>query len=479
MGAVLNPLNIRLHPSELGWIIQNAESKVVCVDETLMKKLQAVDKKFMKSVELLLVCGNAEGPVKSDLTWDDRVQDFDEFVKQGEDTFVWPDIREDAACALCYTSGTTGQPKGVMYNHRAVYLHAFGLAAGPSLGISTDDVILPVVPMFHVMCWGIPFVILMYGFDCIMTDRFLTPQFLLDMMLDNEVTISTGVPTLWQGAKLILESDEGKAKYAGLRGTLTRLTVGGSAVPPELIAFFYNEWNVEIIQGWGMTETGPVGCLSRHVLKASDKTEFTEEQRVAQQAKAGVSFPGLQWKIVDTEDFSKEMPQDGKAVGELLIKGPWVTQGYFRRPLDPKKFHDGYLVTGDISSISPTQVMKIEDRSKDLIKSGGEWISSIDMENMVLEFDVVHMCAVVGVPHPEWRERPVVIVILKGDDPKAPTLEEVHDKLKTKFAKFQLPDEVIVWKELPMTGTGKISKKTIREKLASEKYVLPKLRKKA
>merc|ERR1711953_1469527 len=224
-----------------------------------------------------------------------------------------------------------------------------------------------------------------------------------------------------------------------------------------------------------MTETGPVGCLSRHANKASDM-KMTEEERLAQQCKQGVLQAGSQWKLVESDDFTKDVPKDGKAVGDLLIKGPWVTERYFR--IDAKeKFHDGYLVTGDIASIQPTDFMKIEDRSKDLVKTGGEWVSSIDVVNKCLELGVFQLCAVVGYTHPKWRERPVLVATLKNKEGEAPSVENVRKHLSAKFAKYQLVDDVIIWDELPMTGTGKISKKLIREKLTEEKYVLPDLQK--
>jgi len=476
MGCVINPLNVRLHKDEMGWIIQNAKSKIVFVDETLLPKLGTVPKEYLGEVKLVVVCGKEESEFSGELK-DDTMVDWDAFLKTaGEDaTFEWPRLSEDAACSLCYTSGTTGKPKGVLYSHRAVYLHTMALSSGPGFSLDTNDVLLPVVPMFHVMGWGLPFMCMMYGLDNVMTGMFLKPNFLLDMIKDCNCTIAFGVPTLWQGMKAILEKKA--ADYASIKGVLSRLTVGGSAVPMDLVGYFWNEWNVEIIQGWGMTETGPIGSLSRHSNKASDM-KLSEEERLQQQCKQGLLMPGLTWKLVQTDDFSKEVPKDGKAVGDLLIKGPWVTERYFR--IDAKeKFHDGYLVTGDIASIQPTEFMKIEDRSKDLIKTGGEWVSSIDVENKCLELGVFQLCAVVGYPHPKWRERPVLVATLKNKEGAPPAIKDVREHLSVKFAKYQLVDDVIIWDELPMTGTGKISKKLIREKLTEEKYVLPDLREKA
>lgn len=470
MGCVLNPMNVRLHKDEMGYIIQNADSQVIFVDETLLPKLNTVDKKYLSNVKMIVVCGNDEG--KTAKAYDGCI-DFDSLIKDASATFTWPDISEDAACSLCYTSGTTGRPKGVLYSQRAVYLHTMALSAGPIFNLSNSDVLLPVVPMFHVMSWGLPFVTMTWGLNCVMTSRFLKPDQLLGMMKDCGVTIAFGVPTLWQGMRQLLELAP-PDKYKSIRGVLTRLTVGGSAVPYALIDYFMSTWGIEIIQGWGMTETGPIGSISRNLNFKSDETELSNEERMMNQSKQGVIMPGLSWKIVKQDDFTQEVEKNGKDVGELIIKGPWVTESYFRVDA-PDKFHNGYLVTGDISSISSREFMKIEDRSKDLIKSGGEWVSSIDVENKCMELGCFAMCAVVGVDHPKWVQRPILVGVLKKDT-EAPALETVRKHLSVSFAKYQLVDDLLLWDRLPMTGTGKISKKGIREKLKGElQYVLPEL----
>eukprot|EP00494_Astrolonche_serrata_P032009 UN32278 len=364
MGLVINPCNVRLHPTELGYILNDAGSKIIFVDEILMGAIKKVDKKYLTKVEKIVVCGMDETESKTD--HGENATTWGKFIETGsKDKIVWPSLNENAGCTLCYTSGTTGKPKGVVYSHRAIYLHTMGILAGPTFSLTIEDCVLPVVPMFHVMCWGIPFMVLAYGFNVVWTNQYLQPVPLLQMFRDCKVNISFGVPTIWQAMIPILEKNENK-EWECLRGVLTRLTVGGSAVPLSLIKYFYKSWGIEIIQGWGMTETGPVGTISRHINKISDK-ELTEDERFANQAKAGIPFPGIELKIVNPDKFDEDRPNDGKAVGELLIKGPWVTTSYFK-DAGKDKFHDGYLVTGDISSISATSMMKIEDRSKDLIK---------------------------------------------------------------------------------------------------------------
>jgi len=361
-----------------------------------------------------------------------------------------------------------------LYSHRAVYLHTFTLLAGPNFGFSSSDVLCPVVPMFHALGWGLSFVALTFGFDLCMTDKYLKPNFLLEIFRDQKITIGLGVPTLWQGCKVLMEQKP--EDWASLKGHLKKLTVGGSAVPLDLIKF-WDAWGCEIIQAWGMTETGPVGSCSRHINFLADLTLKTKEERLLGQAVQGLCMPGLEWKIVEPEDFNKEVAHDGKKIGELIVRGPHVTQSYFRAPHYTHKFHNEWLKTGDLGIIGTDECLRLQDRSKDLIKSGGEWISSIDMENMVVGLEGITMAAAVGVPHPQWVERPIIVAIKAPTCENPPTLEQVRKHLAQKFAKFQLPDDVLYWDALPLGGTGKIQKRNIREKLKAEGYILPKLRK--
>mmetsp|Transcript_7108 Transcript_7108/g.11486 ORF Transcript_7108/g.11486 Transcript_7108/m.11486 type:complete len:566 (+) Transcript_7108:72-1769(+) len=473
MGAILHTLNLRLGPKDLGYTIEHAEDRVIIVDFDLLKLLDLVDDAIMARIELILVVGEDYVPGKwqapSKLAA--KCKDFEAFVASGAEDFVWPELPETATHALCYTSGTTGNPKGVAYSHRSTFLHTLSVAAADSLGIRGCDVVLPFVPMFHVLSWGIPFAVLMLGARTVFSGRFMDPGSVLQCFADWKVGISTGVPTVWQGVRAAIEAkgvDKVKPTLA-----LKVLTCGGSAPPAEMIVWYLKNLGVEFIQGWGMTETNPLGSLGRRVAKFSDLSKSDEELN-ANMAKAGLVMPGLQVRIANQEDLAKDQPADEP--GELLIKGPWIIQEYLKNPA-ADKFHNGWLITGDIAKLDKEGAIVICDRSKDVVKSGGEWISSIDMENMVASLADVQMAAVVAVPHPKWDERPVVVVVLNPGASADGLFDKVRQHLSSSFAKFQLPDEVLVWAEMPMTSTGKLDKKSIRDLLNKEGYVLPDLRK--
>ena len=320
--------------------------------------------------------------------------------------------------------------------------------------------------MFHAMGWGVPYTAMMLGAKQVMPHRFMTPEKLLDLMVSESVTISAGVPTIWQGVRALLETDPDRYDLSNL----TRLCSGGSAPPISLIRWFWDRYGIEMIQGWGMTETNPIGTIARRVGKHSHR-ELDEEARFANAGKAGLPTPGLEIEIVD-EDF-RPLPHDGKAIGEVLIRGPWVCSEYYRDP-QPDKFHDGWLVTGDIAAIDEERYLIIADRSKDLVKSGGEWISSVDLENHIVGLEGVALAAVVAQPHPKWDERPVALVVrAAGAEVSA---DAVGRHCATRFARWQLPDDVLFRDALPLTTTGKIDKKAVRAALAAEGYVLPELR---
>jgi acyl-CoA synthetase (AMP-forming)/AMP-acid ligase II len=460
MGAVLHTLNIRLGPVDLEYIINHAQDRVIIIDEDLLPLLEPLAGK-LPTVELLVICGDTENTTSFPNT-----VDYETFIASEDSNYDWPEIDEHSPMGLCYTSGTTGRPKGVMYTHRSTYLHTYAQAMTDSMNLSALDSVCGIVPMFHAMGWGLPFTASMLGCKQVMPHRFMDPARLVQLMADEEVTISAGVPTIWQGVKALIEESPDKYDL----NALNRLTCGGSAPPLAMMRWYWDTLGVEMIQGWGMTETNPLGTLSRKVAKRSH-TRLTEDQQFENIAKAGLLIPGLEIEIFD-ENWQPQ-PHDGETVGELLIRGPWICSAYFNDH-QPEKFHDGWLVTGDVAKIDQEEYLIIADRSKDLIKSGGEWISSVDLENHIVSIPGVRQAAVVAQPHPKWDERPVAMVVLADDATvtSAAILEHCADI----FAKWQLPDEVIFIEEIPLTSTGKIDKKTIRADLESQSYQLPDLR---
>ena len=461
MGAVLHTLNIRLSPTDLEYIINHASDKVIVADEDLLPLLEPlVDK--MPTVERIIICRHGEGGETSFASTDD----YEDFISGQATEYDWPEIDENAPMGLCYTSGTTGKPKGVMYTNRSTYLHTMSQAMTDAMAMSALDAVCGIVPMFHAMGWGVPFTASMLGCKQVMPHRFMDPEKLIQLMTEEEVTISAGVPTIWQGVKAVLEAQPDKYDTSNL----ARLTCGGSAPPVSMMRWYWEEHGIEMIQGWGMTETNPLGTLSRKVAKRSH-LKLSEDQQFENIAKAGLASPGLEIEIFD-ENW-QPLPHDGEAVGELLIRGPWICSEYYNDP-QPEKFHDGWLVTGDVAKIDSEEYLIIADRSKDLIKSGGEWISSVDLENHIVALEGVQQAAVVAQPHPKWDERPVALVILfEGANV---TRELIIEHCSEIFAKWQLPDDVVFVKEIPLTSTGKIDKKVIRGQLEADGYQLPDLR---
>lgn len=461
MGAVLHTLNIRLSPTDLTYIINHAEDRIIFIDEDLLPLLEPLIDSI-PSVEMLIICSHGEGGETSF----SNTLDYEDFIDGQPNSYAWPNIDENAPMGLCYTSGTTGKPKGVLYTNRSTYLHTMSQAMTDSMNLSALDAVCGIVPMFHAMGWGLPFTASMLGCKQVMPHRFMDAPRLVQLMADEEVTISAGVPTIWQGIKSVVTDNPNKHDLS----KLSRLTCGGSAPPVSMSRWYWDTLGIEVVQGWGMTETNPLGTLSRKVAKRSH-LGLTEDQQFENIAKAGLLMPGLELEIVD--ESWNPLPHDGEAVGELLIRGPWICSSYFNDP-QPEKFHDGWLVTGDVAKIDPEQYLIIADRSKDLIKSGGEWISSVDVENHIVSLEGVAQAAVVAQPHPKWDERPVALVILS---PNANvTSDMILEHCTEIFAKWQLPDEIIFVAEIPQTSTGKIDKKTIRANLETENYALPDLR---
>ena len=461
MGAVLHTLNVRLSPTDLEYIINHANDRVIFADEDILPLLEPIWDK-VPCVELLVICSHGEGGESS---FKNQI-DYEDFIKGQPTCYDWPEIDENSPMGLCYTSWTTGKPKGVMYTHRSTYLHTMAGCLTDALGLTALDSLLGIVPMFHAMGWGLPFNASMLGCKHVMPHRFMTPDTFLTLMHEEGVTIATGVPTIWQGVKAAVEAADGKFDLS----KLARLTCGGSAPPVSMMRWYWDELGVEMIQGWGITETNPLGTLSRKCAKYTQQT-LSEDEQFENIAKAGLTMPGLEIEIFD-EEWNRQ-PHDGETVGELCIRGPWIAAEYFNDP-QPEKFHDGWLVTGDVAKIDKNQYLMIADRSKDLIKSGGEWISSVDLENHIVALPGIAQAAVVAQPHPRWDERPVALVIMA--DGAELDQQAVLDHCSKIFAKWQLPDEVIKTDAIPLTSTGKIDKKVIRAQLEANGYKLPDLR---
>lgn len=462
MGAVLHTLNIRLSDVDLEYIVNHAGDRIIIVDADMLPKLEELAGR-MPTVERIIVA--TEPGLEGWSTSLPNAVDYDDFIAEQPKVYEWPEIDENSPLGLCYTSGTTGKAKGVMYTHRSNYLHTVSICMTDVMGLSAADTVLGIVPMFHANAWGLPWAACMLGMKQVFPHRFMDPKRLTELLDAENITMSAGVPTIWQGVRSVLEAAPGQFDLSHLQ----RLTCGGSAPPPSLIGWFWDELGVEMIQGWGMTETSPLATISRRIGKRKHK-DMSDAELAANQAKAGLLMPGLELEIFDDE--WNPLPHDGEAFGELLIRGPWICSEYYNDP-QPEKFHDGWLVTGDVAKIDPEGYLIITDRSKDLIKSGGEWISSVDLENHIVALDRVAQACVVAQPHPKWDERPVAVVVKKeGVDLGR---DEVLAHCSEKFAKWQLPDDVLFVDAIPLTATGKMDKKVVRAKLTEDGYELPDL----
>jgi len=448
MGAVLHTINPRLFPEQLEYIVNHAEDRLVFIDPTLLPVLAPLQGKI-PTVEKVIVMTSAAAMPPAVAG---KLPDYESFIAGEPDEFDWPALEESAASALCYTSGTTGNPKGVLYSHRSTVLHAYAGCMADSMGMSGRDAVLAVVPMFHANAWGLPYNGLITGAKLVFPGpKMGDPATLTELMNEEGVTLAAGVPTVWTLLLNYLRQSGEKLK------TLNRTVVGGAAVPLSMIRDFYTQHGVTVVQGWGMTEMSPLGTVStlRHEMES-----LPEEEQFKLRALAGHGIFGVSMKIVDEE--GRELPWDGKAAGELKVRGPWVCSGYFRIDSSPTHDADGWFATGDVAAIHPNGFLQITDRAKDVIKSGGEWISSVDLENCACGHPDVLMAAAIGVRHPKWDERPILLVVPRQGH--TPARDSVLAHIAEHFAKWQLPDEVIVVDSLPMTATGKISKKDLREK---------------
>ena len=453
-GAVIHTINPRLFPEQIVYIADHAEDKVLFVDLTFMPLVEKVAASLTTVKHFVVMTDRAHMP-KSALP---NVLCYEELIDAEDDQFEWPSFDEKTASCLCYTSGTTGNPKGVLYSHRSTMLHAYAAVLPDALDLSSTDVILPVVPMFHVNAWGLPYSCALTGAKLVFPGQHLDGKSLHEMFESEAVTMSAGVPTVWLG--LLNYMKENKLKFSTLKSTV----IGGSACPPAMIRSFQDDFGVKVLHAWGMTEMSPLGTVA--TFKAQH-TKAGKEARYAVQSKQGRVIFGVDMKIVDTE--GKVLPNDGKAFGDLLVKGPWVTNAYFKNEGgDPLK--DGWFPTGDVATIDPDGYMQITDRSKDVIKSGGEWISSIDLENIAVAHPGIVEAAVIGIAHPKWDERPIVVAIRKPG--ATVTREELLKFFEGKIAKWWMPDDVVFVEQLPHTATGKLSKLTLRKEMKD--YAFPK-----
>jgi fatty-acyl-CoA synthase len=442
MGAVLHTLNIRLFPEQLAYIVNHADDKVLLVDASLLPLLNPLLASFKPLRHLVVVNGDPAAATAPDGV---TVHDYTELLAAQPTEFTWIEVDERDAAAMCYTSGTTGNPKGVVYSHRSIWLHSMQVCMSDGMDLAQSDRALLIVPMFHAMSWGLPFASMMVGASMIMPDRFLQPPHIAAIMAAEQPTLAGAVPTIWQG--LLTHLDKHPQDLTGLRNVV----VGGSACPPSLMRAFNDRYGVHITHAWGMTETSPLGSLANPPGWATGEDEWN--YRFTQ----GRLPASVQGRLIGTDD--QEAPWDGESVGELEVRGPWVTGSYYGDD-DPEKFHDDWLRTGDVGTLTHDGFLRLTDRSKDMIKSGGEWISSVDLENHVMAHPAVAEAAVVGVPDPRWDERPLVAVVLReGEKVSA---EELRDFLSDRVARWQLPENWTFIDEVPKTSVGKFDKKRLR-----------------
>lgn len=449
-GAVCHTLNIRLFPEQLSYIVDHAEDQIVFIDATLLPLYERVAHQItsVKHYVLLNAPKGTETKLRNVLYYEDLIADSD-------DDFEWLSTDENMAMGLCYTSGTTGHPKGALYSHRSMYLHTLGENQAAALGMRESDVVLPVVPQFHAMAWGLPYACAMAGSDVVMPGPHLKPEPLAMMIEQEKVTIAAGVPTIWTA--LYHELKQNPRDISSLRA----LIVGGSAMPRSLIKAFESELNVSVLHAWGMTELSPLGTVS--ILQGHHEA-LSDEEKWDIKAKQGYPICGVEMRIVDA--VGKELPWDGKQMGELQVRGPWIISQYFKRDVtDDYMTDDGWFRTGDVSTIDPHGIMTITDRTKDLVKSGGEWISSVELENVLMGHPKVMEAAVIAIPDDKWAERPLAAVVPTKDGYDV-TADELKAYLATKVAKFWIPEDFVFITEIPKTSVGKFSKATLRKMYA-------------
>jgi acyl-CoA synthetase (AMP-forming)/AMP-acid ligase II len=448
-GGVLHALNLRLHPDELTYIANHAGDRFLIVDDVLLPVYESIRARtnFERVFVVPYGCAVPKG-----------YESYEDFLASADDNFSYPSIDENEAASMCFTSGTTGKPKGVVYSHRALVLHSFGQCLGDSFAISHDSVVLAVSPMFHANAWGLPYTCTMVGAKLILPGPHLDAESVLDLVEKERVTVACGVPTVWLGVLAALEKHQGRWKISHP----VRLPCGGSA-PPEALLRGLDRFGFNVIHLWGMTETAPVATMG--TLK-STMANYSEDERYEVRKRQGIPAPFVELRVMTTEG---EAPWDGATSGELEVRGPWVAASYFEAPETHDRWsEDGWFRTGDVASIDDEGYVRILDRSKDMIKSGGEWISSVDLENELMGHPAVREAAVIGVTHPKWQERPLAVVVVK--EKAEVTVEELRAFLGAKFAKWQIPDGFVFAAEIPRTSVGKFLKSKLREQYANWKW---------
>jgi fatty-acyl-CoA synthase len=443
MGAVLHTLNLRLFADQLTYIANHAEDQVVFVDDSVVPLLEKVAPTF-ETVRHYVIMGDGDaGSLPNAIRYEELIAD----QPAGYD---YPELDDRAAAGLCYTSGTTGNPKGVLYSHRSNVLHSMGTCMAASLGIETADRVLPVVPMFHANAWGLPYAAGLTGASLIMPGRFLQAEPLAKLIEEERATFAGAVPTIW--LEVLRYADEHRPDLS----SLTRVACGGAAVPVGLMRDFEERHGLRIVQAWGMTETSPLGSVAR-------PPEYAEgDEHWEYRGKAGRIVPLVEARLVG--DDGEEVPWDGQSTGELEVRGPWIASDYYNDPSGAEKFHDGWLRTGDIASIDGHGFIRISDRAKDVIKSGGEWISSVDLEGALMAHPEVQEAAVIAKPDEKWTERPLACVVRAGGSQVS--AEDLRDHLSSRVAKWWIPDEFSFIDEVPKTSVGKFDKKVLRQRLA-------------
>ena len=451
IGAVCHTINPRLFPEQIAYIINHADDQYVFVDLTFVPLIEKMAEHCKQVKGWVLMTDHAHMP-QTKLA---NALCYEDLINSHSDTFEWPLLDENTASSLCYTSGTTGNPKGVLYSHRSTLLHAYAACLPDALNLSARDVVMPVVPMFHVNAWGLPYSCALAGAKLVFPGAGMDGTSLFELFEKEKVSVSAGVPTIWLG--LLNHVKQNNLKFS----TFSRTVIGGSACPPAMIRSFEEDFGVRVLHAWGMSEMSPLGTVCTFKGK---HLELPPEQRYAIQNKQGRPIFGVEMKIVDDE--GKVLPNDGRAFGDLLVRGPWICSEYFRGE-GGNPLRDGWFPTGDVATIDPDGFMQITDRSKDVIKSGGEWISSIDLENTAMAHPGVAEAAVVGVRHPKWDERPLLLVVRKAGVQL--TREELIQFFDGRVAKWWIPDDVVFVDQLPHTATGKLLKTKLREDFKDHK----------